>query len=542
MKRKNVISPPRWAVHFLEWYCRPEILEDLEGDLYEYFERNIKTAGIRKAKLIYVIDVLKFLRPYTLNKPDFLKLLINWIMIGSYIKTSGRNIIRNKLFSAINIIGLAVSISIGLLLIAFVNDLLSYDRFDVNRSRIYRVIDDYKYLDQPINHLASTSIEAGRKIRENIPGIKDEVILRKPFGGDFQFGDNVLPLTGLWAESSFFNIFTYPMIEGNPKTALKEPFSLVLTETAAKKLFGDTDPLGKSLILKNDQYYSNSNGNYTVTGVMKDPPKLSHMQFQALCSFSTLNITEKDRKDQWSWTSIWQNYVYLLLSPNCNISLLQQNLTRLSHDENNNLPDHHTTINLRLQPLSAIMTGQDLSNPMGQTIPGFVIWLFIGLTLIVLISACFNYTNLSIARSLSRSKEVGIRKVMGARKGQVLFQFITESVIIALIAFLIAFALYVLIRPEFLSLSPELADIVSLNLSPELLVFFVILAILTGVIAGLLPAIFYSGINVLKVIKTSSSSKIFRHINLRKALITIQFTFSLIFISSTLRESLITYF
>ena len=217
MKTNKNIHPPRWAERFLEWYCHPELLEDLQGDLNEYFDRNLKNKGRHTARLIFIIDVLKFLRPYTLNKPDFLKLLINRIMISSYIKTSGRNIVRNKLFATINIIGLAVSMSVGLLMISFIHDLYSYDDFNVNKSRTYRVIDDYKYLDQRIMHLASTSIEAGRKIRETIPGIESMVIMRKPFGGDFQNGENILPLTGIWAEPSFFKVFTFPLLEGNPK-------------------------------------------------------------------------------------------------------------------------------------------------------------------------------------------------------------------------------------------------------------------------------------------------------------------------------------
>src|SRR3954470_11375606 len=118
MKKFKDISPPIWATRLLSWYCKPELLEDLEGDLNEYFQRNIKSKGIRKAKFIYVIDVFKFFRLYTIRKPELINLLINWIMIGSYIKTSRRNIVRNKLFSSINIIGLAVSMSVGLLMIS----------------------------------------------------------------------------------------------------------------------------------------------------------------------------------------------------------------------------------------------------------------------------------------------------------------------------------------------------------------------------------------------------------------------------------------
>src|SRR6186713_1604442 len=127
MKQKKDIHPPRWAERLLNWYCKPSLLEDLQGDLNEYFERNLKTKGARRARWIYVIDVFKFFRLYTLRKPEFVNLLIQWIMIGSYIKTSGRSIVRNKLFSAINIAGLAISMSVGLLMIAVLLDMFSYD-------------------------------------------------------------------------------------------------------------------------------------------------------------------------------------------------------------------------------------------------------------------------------------------------------------------------------------------------------------------------------------------------------------------------------
>ncbi|HLZ16473.1 MAG TPA: permease prefix domain 2-containing transporter, partial [Cyclobacteriaceae bacterium] len=123
MNEGKNIHPPRWAAQLLEWYCRPELLEDLQGDLNEYFERNIKSKSVRHAKLIYVIDVFKFFRLYTIRKPEFVNLLINWIMLGSYIKTSGRNILRNKLFSTINIVGLSISMAVGLLMIGLLSDI-----------------------------------------------------------------------------------------------------------------------------------------------------------------------------------------------------------------------------------------------------------------------------------------------------------------------------------------------------------------------------------------------------------------------------------
>ncbi len=525
--------PPRWARHFLEWYCKPELLEDLQGDLNEYFQRNLKTKGRRKARIIYILDVFKFLRPYTLNKPDFLKYLINWIMIGSYVKTSGRNIARNKLFSVINITGLAISMAVGLLLISFLHDLHSYDQFNVKKNRIYRVIEDYKTEDKETQSFASTSREAGNEINATIPGIEDMVIMKKFYNGNYQIDDRSFPITGFWSESSLFNIFSFPMLEGNPKTALREPYSVVLTETTARKLFGNADPMGKMVVFKKN-YANPKDQSYLVTGVLKDIPRFSHMHFDALCSFSSLNTILNDNPDERKWGHTWDTYVYLLLPENGNINAVRKGLNRLSSFENSMIPGHKFEMNLRLQSLNKIETGENLGNQIEPIMPAGTIWFIFGLVFVVLLSACFNYANLSIARSFRRMHEVGIRKIIGAQKNQVLMQFMAESIIISLFALVIAISIFLFLRPTILSLSGEIKGLVTMRLSFGIIVYFISFALLLGFLAGFLPALYYSRINVLKVMKSSSSVKVFRFINMRKALITTQYTFSLIFITTTI--------
>ena len=269
-KARKQLRPPQWARRFLEWYCRPELLEDLEGDLQEYFSRNLQVNGPFRARLIYVLDVLKFLRIYTIRTPKFINLLIQWIILSSYAKTSTRNIIRHKLFSAINIIGLAVSMSVGLLMIVFISDLTSYDDFHKKKDRIYRVTTrDFNNVD-----LASTSVLAGRLIKENFSGLEDITTVRRGFGGDADTGEKIVPIGGLWADASFLNVFSLPMLHGNPSTALRDPYSIVLTEDAATKLFGSIDVHGQQLEFDTT--------NYVVTGVLEPIPKLCHMRFESL--------------------------------------------------------------------------------------------------------------------------------------------------------------------------------------------------------------------------------------------------------------------
>ena len=210
MRNEQNPSPPRWAEKFLEWYCRPELLEDLQGDLHEYFLRNIETKSLRRARLIYIIDVLKFFRTYTIRKPKISNPIARPTLLKSYARTASRSIMRHKLFSGINIIGLAVSMCVGLLVISFLSDLYSYDDFHEKKERIYRVItiDDNIRGPQSMK-LATSSYGAGKKIQQTIPGIETMTFVRRGFSGDALNSETVIPVSGLWASESFFDVFSF---------------------------------------------------------------------------------------------------------------------------------------------------------------------------------------------------------------------------------------------------------------------------------------------------------------------------------------------
>lgn len=522
--KNSTPNPPRWASVFLSWYCRPELLEDLEGDLNEYFDRNVKSRGLRRARLIYIADVLKFMRIYTLRRPPVLNPLISWIMIGSYLKTARRNLVRNKLFSAINIVGLAVSMSVGLLMIAFVSDLLSYDDFHKNKDRVYRINTHDERNGKIEMKLASTSVKAGKEIRETISGVEAVTLMRNNFGGDAKVGDVTLPVSGYWADDSFFKVLSFELVQGDPATALKEPYSIVMTEKTALKLYGTTDALGKSLKFDTTSY--------VVTGVMHDIPKLSHMRFEVLGSFSTTELRGQDPDGGFmNWNSIYMSWVYLLLPEGGDADVVQAGIDKMCAAENAALEGQK--IHLKLQPLKRISLGEHLSNEIGAVMHIAVVWVLAGLALVVILSACFNYTNLSIARALRRSREVGIRKIVGAQKRQVLMQFITEAVVVALLALGFSFVLFIVLRREFIELDPFIERLVSLELSWRTVLYFIGMATLTGVAAGFLPALLFSRLQAAQVLKGTGSLQLFRRVNLRKALIVVQYVFSLIFITTT---------
>lgn len=524
-KSSKEIKPPRLAQRLLNWYCRAELAEDLQGDLNEYFERNLKIKGATRARLIYWIDVLKFFRLYTVREPSFTNLYIYLIMISSYFKTFKRSLVRNKLFSFINIFGLAVSISVGLLVVALLLDLSSYDSFQLKKDRIYRVVTKHQTNGQSPMDLASTSIKVGKKMRESITGFEDLTIMRNGFYGDAHVGDNYLPLGAFYADESFFKVFSFPIIKGDPATALKEPYSLILTEKTSKKLFGDIDALGK--VVKFDTI------NYVVTGVIEDVSKFSHVRFDALVSFSTAEATiGKDDPYFYGWNNVWQNYVYLTLPENTDSKALENNLVRLSAQENTALKDQK--ISVSLQPLKEIALGKHLSNSIGPTLPPVVIWVLGSLAFVIILSACFNYMNLSIARSLRRAREVGIRKIIGAPVSHIFGQFMSESIFTALLSLIFAFLFFLFLRKQFLMLDSHLSDLVSLELSFKQIGYFLLLTLGVGIVAGFFPAVFFSRINALQVVKDNAKFKVFRHVNIRKALIVIQYTLSLIFIATTI--------
>jgi putative ABC transport system permease protein len=446
-------------------------------------------------------------------------------MLYSYIKTAIRSIVKNKLFSAINIIGLSISMSVGLLMIAFMSDLFSYDRFHENAKTIYRVTTTRFNNDGSQMNFASTSVNAGKQIKELVSGVSDVVIMRRGFSGYAAIGESTMPVRGFWATENFFKMFTFPLIHGDAATALAEPFSLVLTEKAALRLFGDTNVSGK--LIKIDT------SNYLITGVMKDVPKFSHMKFEALISFSTVEIIKPAADGGFlSWESTFQNYVYTTIQEGTGVASVQSSLNKICDKENAALDKKK--IHLSLQPLLAIALGENLVNPIGQTIPKIAVWILGGLSLVVLVSACFNFTNLSIARMLRRSREVGIRKVIGAQKSHVIRQYLFESVVTSLLALIFAFLLFLLIRPEFLVLTPFLNELIALDLSISTTFYFIILAVVVGMVAGALPALLLARISPIQILDGISSIKVYRNITIRKVLIVSQYMFSLLFITITI--------
>jgi ABC-type antimicrobial peptide transport system permease subunit len=272
--------------------------------------------------------------------------------------------------------------------------------------------------------------------------------------------------------------------------------------------------------------------NYTVTAVMKDIPMNSHLQFDMLGSFVTIDAHKAASQDKnWArWGDMWRNYVYILLPDNVNLPSLEKSLARISKEGNKTL--NNSSIELYLKPFTEIVFSKDISNSIGPNIDRSMPVSLAIFAVIVILSGCFNYTNLSIARALRRTREVGVRKAAGASGRQVFYQFMVEAIVISLLSVFLAFIFFLLVKPEFMAMNNNFHGMIKLQPDFTTFLYFIALAIVVGIIAGFLPAAFFSKINTAHVLKDLSSVKLFKRVRLRKALIIFQYTLSLLFIVS----------
>ncbi|MDN5203709.1 ABC transporter permease [Fulvivirgaceae bacterium BMA10] len=449
-------------------------------------------------------------------------------MIKNYLKTAFRNILRNKIFSFINVIGLAVSMAVCLLMITIIHDQYGFDKFHVNKDRIYRVLSHRAFLDYPIQHFATSPAAMAPKFMKEQTGTEKIVrIAEVRTTADADTGEKIVPINGFYTGKDFFNVFSFELIKGDPETVLKEPFSIVLTETVAAKLYDGQNPVGK--VINFDGL-----GGFTITGIAKDPPRNTHIPFETLRSFSTLPILEKNedfRNVTEHWTNIYDNHTYLLLDEGKDPADYQDYFSTLGDQQYAN--EENLKVTFELQNLNDITPSKkNLSNQLGSSLPFLVLVFLGGLAMVIMLSACFNYANLSLAKALSRAKEVGIRKTSGAHRKHIFNQFIWEGVTIAFIALVCSFFIFQALIPAFYSLDPHIQQVINLDMKIMLVLYFVIFASVVGMIAGFFPSLYLSRLEPMQVLRNLNNVKLFSRLTIRKVLVVIQFALSLIFIIS----------
>ncbi len=451
-------------------------------------------------------------------------------MIGNYLKITFRTLLKHKVFSIINIAGLALSISICLMIIIFIKDQKSSDRFHENKDRIVRVYTTDK--DQNREHSevkgwATTPGTLAPYLLDNVPCVEDVVRVRM-MGASVLKTETAMTIGGLYAEPSFFRIFSYPLKDGDPETALNHPNSIVISEETALKFFGDSDPMNKTMTLENL-------GDFMVTGVLRDLDRKSHFRFDALVSFATLRSLEKKgtiKGSLNSWPSFSRYYTYVLLRDEDDRFVLEDQLPAVA---NTLVPEQERErFGFKLQPLLKINLGINLSNCMPGTKHSFEYVFIPFLAILVIFLACFNYIILSIARSLKRTKEIGLRKVIGAKRSQIIKLFFSETFAVTFLALVAACLLILWLIPAFNAIDAIETANMQINLElirdPALYIIFVLFALGVSVLAGLYPALYLSSFQPVDALQGVSRIKGFSRLLTRKILMGIQFAVSLTFI------------
>jgi putative ABC transport system permease protein len=443
-------------------------------------------------------------------------------MIKNYLKIAFRNLWKHRAFSFINIMGLTVGMTAFFLIFLYVKFELSYDSFHTKADRIYRIVTDLKTPTETIN-TSGPAWAVSPHIKPEFPEIEAEVrvnnaslLVRK---GDIKFQED----NSLFADSSFFKVFDFKLLKGNPQTALKEKFSIILSETAAKKYFGTADPVGQTVLLTEGGFSAK------VTGIMQDMPENSQIKADMLVSMVTLTQEfNKGLDDQWG---NYSDRAYLLLKPGVNVAALQSKfpafLEKFNGAEMKQLQMYPTLI---LEPLRDVYLRSTRDGSKTGNITN--VYIFTIVAIFILLIACFNFVNLTTARSAERAKEVGIRKVAGALKGQLAAQFIGESIILCLIAFVLS----VIFSAALLSLFNQLSGkIISHNIfsHPQYLLVLFLAAIGIGILAGIYPALVLSSFQPVTVLKGRFTTS-FKGILLRKGLVVVQFTISIALIIATI--------
>ena len=449
-------------------------------------------------------------------------------MLKNIVITSLRNFFRNKTFSLINLIGLSVSMSLSLLIITVIKEQYSFDNFHKDSDRVYRVNTRLLHSEWGTIDFASAPLPLGQVLKDDYSFSENVVRVNRQFYRYANYSNVNVPLKGLFVDPSFLEVFNFPFEKGDPATALTGSNSLVLTKQTAEKIFGTTDPIGQTISIK-------GYGDFTITGVLQDLVSKTHFEFEVLCSISTLPILEKNNIVSASldnWSAYYDNYVYVKLKDGQNNMVVDQALAEISKKFCVGLKSDGKDIayDFYLQPLVKITPGRELSGEMVNGMPAFFLVFLSVLAGVVLLMSVFNFTNLTIAKSLSRAREIGVRKVVGAKRHQVFFQFIGEAVVFSLIALVFSYLLLQLLKVGFLQLSLNQSFSIGLNEDFSLYITFVLFAILVGALAGVLPATYLSGFQASRVLKDVQNLKVSSRLTFRKILMVLQFTLSVIFV------------
>ncbi len=449
-------------------------------------------------------------------------------MIKNYLKTAFRNLWRTKVFSLINIAGLGVALACCMLILLYTMDEVSYDRFNVNKDKIYRLVVDMTSPAGVTSKQGSTGMMPGPTFKRELPDIEDFVRVQ---GADFDVkrGNEVFNEDALYVDSNFFSVFTAPLAAGDARTALNGLNSVVLSEDMAKKYFGTQDAVGKVLQLKvNDAFKP-----YMVSAVTKRSPQNSSIKIKMLLPMGASGNTDKE------WINFYL-HTFFTLRPGTNIPAVESKIAKIYNQEAAGETKDAAAkygfkdkIRYRLQPLLAMHMSTDYraDNGLSDASNPMYAYILTGIALFILLIACINFVNLTVARSLQRAKEIGIRKVVGGERRQLVMQFLGESYILTFVAFLLGLLLVQLALPVFNDLANKSLAF-SYLLSFKLVAGYILIFLLTGLLAGFYPALVLSGFNPVQSLYSRQQYAGKNYLS--RGLVVLQFTLATFFIISTI--------
>jgi len=530
MKPRNFhekIEPPHWATRFLQWYCAPDLLEEVEGDILEVFHAVALQKGAKKANWAFIAQVFRFFNYSTIKGNRRFSFQQNRrAMFRNYLKVSLRNLISEKLYTAVNIMGLSIGLTCAILIALFVKDEVSYDQFHSKANSIYRLWVKEDHGNYEIYFNTTTPPALGTTLKNELPEAAQVVRIvdtsSEVSQGTFSENEEIL-----LAEEGFFSLFDFQIKHGVVKGVLKQADQIIITEGMAVKYFGTEEVVGKLLTLD----FGGDERTFSIAAVAVNTPTNSSIQFNFIISYENFDFISSERQRE-SWYNVSVE-TYALLHEKSNVSEIIEKTeaiikSRLADD----YPENGYAVGL--QPLTDIHLNNDMPVGIAPVSDWKYSYILGTIAFFILLVAAINFMTLSIGRSFSRAKEVGVRKSIGAQKGQIMLQYWSEAVIIALFAMCLGVVLTVLALPVFNTFTGK---VLSLAFTLDNLLLFLGITFFTGLLSGFYPAFILSRFSPIAVLKgtvgkvnTGNKGQHF----FRKLMVSVQFILSVTLVAGAL--------
>jgi ABC-type antimicrobial peptide transport system permease subunit len=532
-------QPSPWVDRFLQWRLPSAQFEEVQGDMHELYGKWVEEAGERKAKWLYIFNALTFFRPLPKRSDSFQHKINQYSqanpfdMLRSYLTTAFRNLTRNRAYSTINVLGLTLGVTCCLLIFLIVRFERSFDTYHTNADKIYRIVTESHYPEGTME-TSGTPLPMIQAIRTDFPQLEgatavmgiDAMLVSVPATAKsdtpkrFKEEGKVALV-----EPQYFNFFDYQWIAGNQKNALAAPNSAILTEEYAKKYFGEVNPVGKMLRLNNAV-------DVQITGVVKSPPANTNFPFELLVSYASIKekAFEIGNLEDWGTTN-GNGQTYVMLPENFSPKQMEAQL--IAFNAKHRSAQDAKVDKFLLQPLADIHFNEKLGNYNARTVSRQLLVALSIVGVFLLITACINFINLATAQAIKRAKEVGVRKVLGSSRAQLLGQFMGETAIITVLAILLSIGLVFLLIPPLNNVwNSQLPR--ELFADPTIWLFVLLLAVVVTLLAGFYPAVVLAGYQPIQALKGKISPTNAGDFTLRRSLVVLQFAISQVLIIGTI--------